>query len=245
MKGKSGEDVFGLFESIALAGAGQSFSPSDPAAPYAAQAEDVFSQITEALASRGLAWKDVVRTWFYLDDIYSWYGDFNKVRTAHFAKHGVVVPPASTGIGLKAGKGAVRASVLVAPDGWKSVESPLQVPATDYKSSFSRAAEANGVLYVSGTASILPGSREVAYPGDFPAQLVCTLNAVEAILKSKGTRWSGVSRAVAYCKKEEYIHAAKRKMFSLGLKEEALFCLVADVCRDEWLFELEVDAPIP
>ena len=43
MKGKSGEDVFGLFESIALAGAGQSFSPSDPAAPYAAQAEDVFS----------------------------------------------------------------------------------------------------------------------------------------------------------------------------------------------------------
>ena len=29
MKGKSGEDVFGLFESIALAGAGQSFSPSD------------------------------------------------------------------------------------------------------------------------------------------------------------------------------------------------------------------------
>ena len=34
-------------------------------------------------------------------------------------------------------------------------------------------------------------------------------------------------------------------MFSLGLKEEALFCLVADVCRDEWLFELEVDAPVP
>lgn len=241
---KGGDGIPELFKSIVAAGAEETFSPSDVTAPPAVQAEDVFKQIGAFLAERSLGWKDVVRTWFYLDDIFSWYADFNKVRTAVFAANGVVIPPASTGIGLKTGPGAIRAGILLAPEGWKSVESPLQIPATNYRSSFSRAAEASGMLYVSGTASILPGSSEVAFPGDFTAQTDCALRAVGAILESRKTSWDKVVRAVAYVKNEENMEEARKRIIRLGLNPDVLFCLKADVCRDEWLFELEVDARI-
>ena len=52
--------------------------------------------------------------------------------------------------------------------------SPLQCPALEYGSSFSRAAELRTPgwrrVVVSGTASILPGSHEVAHVGDVDAQ---------------------------------------------------------------------------
>jgi len=233
-----------LFGSIAGTGALGPFSPADPSAPPEEQAKDVFRAMSAALAAAGLGWKDVVRTWFYLDGIYSWYPVFNRVRTEFFAANGIVRLPASTGIGLKAGEGALTAAFLAAPGGWNSVESPLQVPATDYKSSFSRAAEADGVLYVSGTAAILPGSHEVAFPCDAAAQTRCTLDAVEAILRSRGTRWEKVSRAVAYVKRPEDAAASRQAVLARGLPEDKMLFLVADVCRDGWLFEIEVDAAL-
>ena len=76
-----------------------------------------------------------------------------------------------------------------------------------YKSSFSRAAEwftpAKRRLFVSGTASILPNSHEVAYIGDIEKQIDCTMNAVLAILESRGYGWKDTVRAIVYLKKPE------------------------------------------
>lgn len=233
-----------LRESIAGAGAVAWIRPRDVSAGPEEQARDVFRQI-DAVAP----WPRIVRTWFYLRDIDSWYGGFNRVRTAHFAERGVSPPPASTGIGLRAeeiGDAAIVAAVLAAPPGeaWRPVESPLQVPAVSYRSNFSRAAAAGGMVYVSGTASILPGSSEVAFPGDLAAQMDCALRAVEAILASRGASFAGTRRAVAYVKNAADIPAVRERLAGTAIPPRNLLVVRADVCRAAWLFEIELDCLI-
>jgi len=232
----------GLYASIAGTGALGPFFPADVSASPAEQAREVFRRIETVLAARGMSWGDVVRTWFYLDGIFTWYSGFNSVRTSYFAEKNIVPPPASTGIGLKTGEGELCAFVLASKEPWSPVESPLQVPATSYRSSFSRAAESRGTLYVSGTASILPGSSEVAFPGDFAAQTGCALDAVSAILESRGCGWRDCTRAIVYCKDRDGIPAARAAVAARGLDLSKTLFLQADVCREDWLFEIEADA---
>ena len=98
-------------------------------------------------------------------------------------------------------------------------------------------------VLVSGTASILPGSHDVAHVGDIDAQVDCTMRAVEAIYESRGMSWGDVSGALVYLKRESY-----RGAWSRWLEEHPEFprehsrAIVADVCRPEWLFEIESDA---
>ena len=190
--------------------------------------EDIFPRLDETLAKAGATWSQVVRTWFYIKDIDAHYARFNELRTAHFARRGMTKLPASTGIGLRAGP-AVTAALLICDKPWSVVKSPRQTEATTYGSSFSRAAVCGGNLYVSGTASL--AGHDVAHVGDFDAQVKETLAAVESILSAKGKSWRDVKRAIAYVK-----HGQK-----CSLPCEALV-VEADVCRPEWLFELEVDA---
>lgn len=121
----------------------------DVSAPRPAQARDTFERIERALALADMDFGHVVRTWLFLDDILSWYADFNRVRTAFFTERGVFdgLVPASTGIGganlagaaMVAGVYAVRAKI---PEvSVQALPSPLQCPALRYGSSFSRAVE--------------------------------------------------------------------------------------------------------
>ena len=126
------------------------------------------------------------------------------------------------------------------------VESPLQAPAMAYKSSFSRAAEIvtpeMRQLFISGTASIKPNSHEVAYVGDIVRQIDCTMHAVLAILESRGYGWKDVERAIVYLKRPEYRTAWRAWLAANGLPVDFAAETVCDVCRDEWLFEIEADA---
>jgi enamine deaminase RidA (YjgF/YER057c/UK114 family) len=102
-----------------------------------AQVRQMFGNLEWALDAAGFALSDVVRTWFYNDDILAWYADFNRVRTAHYAN----VPwrigalPASTGIGARnsAGSAVAVAAWAVQPLRGQTVTreimSPLQCPA--------------------------------------------------------------------------------------------------------------------
>ena len=216
--------------------------------------DDIFPKLDALLASRGATWSQVVRTWFYLKDIDSCYARFNELRTAHYAKHGLLSKlPASTGIGLQGERTSsagervflpaelppVTAALLISIDEWHPVSSPHQTEASSYGSSFSRAALCGGRLYVSGTASL--AGHDVAHIGDFAAQVKETLAAVEAILASQGKSWSDVKRAIAYIKPGA---SCLESGYSCPRLSEAqnLLVLHADICRPEWLFELEVDA---
>lgn len=230
-------------------------TPPDLTAPRKQQAKDIFVEIENVLKELGFSFDDVVRTWFYVDEVCQWYGDFNAARSEFFETRGVFdhFLPASTGIGVANIEGAALIAGLIAMrpkvDGAKAeiVESPLQEPAMAYRSSFSRAAEIITAtkasrLYISGTASIAPHSHDVAHIGDIKAQIGQTMKAVLAILESRSYNWENVSRAIVYLKKSEYKIAWQEWLEENALPKNFAIETVCDVCRDEWLFEIEVDA---
>lgn len=221
-----------------------------------AQVQQMFAEAELALDLAGFELGDVARTWFYNEDILPWYGDFNRVRTAHYApvkwRSGSL--PASTGIGARNRAGAALevgfrawrpkpgATGAVGPH---EIASPLQCPAPAYGSSFSRAMEVpvgdGRWLTVSGTASIHPDGR-TAWIGDARRQVDLTMEVVAAILHSRGMDWRHVTRATAY-----YRHAADVRHLQAWQAEHAQQALpvvntASVVCRDDLLFEIEVDA---
>ena len=156
-------------------------------------ARQVFSKLNLALEKGQMDFSNVVRTWFFNDDILSWYDDFNAIRTAFFEEAGVFdgLLPASTGIGAPNPFGAPMMTGLLAmkaknEDTWaRAVKSPLQCSPRDYGSSFSRAAVIHtpeyDKLFISGTASVAPEGH-TAYVNDLEKQIDLTFQVVKAIL---------------------------------------------------------------
>lgn len=230
--------------------------PSDLAVSGGAQTQNCFEQIEAALAKAGMDFSHVVRTWLYLDGLLSWYDEFNVARTAFFEKRGVFnrLVPASTGIGainpfgaaLTAGALAIRprhGGVDI-----REVGSPLQCPATAYRSSFSRAVEVaypdRRLLLVSGTASIAPdGASE--HRDDVVKQIRLTLDVVEAILRSRDMDWGQTVRAIGYFRDLDAVPIFEDCCRQRGLPELPLTPAHAAVCRDDLLFEIELDAISP
>lgn len=227
--------------------------PTDASATRPVQTAEILGQMEKALHDTGMAFSDVFRTWFYNHDILDWYDEFNGVRTGFFHEQKVFdgLVPASTGIGGGNAIDAALVAGLVAlrpknPQVKVSrVSSPLQSSARDYGSSFSRAVEVtcpdHRRLYVSGTASIDKAGNTV-FLDDCQAQVKKTMEVVGAILESKGMGWADVTRALAYFKRAEEapLLAAYRK--ENDLPQFPVIVAENDVCRDNLLFEIEIDA---
>jgi enamine deaminase RidA (YjgF/YER057c/UK114 family) len=228
-------------------------SPVAVTLPPAAQAQQAFSHLETALDMAGFTLADVVRTWFFNDNILGWYADFNRVRSAHYAgvKWRTGSLPASTGIGARNPTGAALVvgarAMRPAAGGARAVEvgSPLQCPAPAYGSAFARAMELNLAggrqLLISGTASIHPDGQ-TAWVGDAAKQVDLTMEVIGAILRSRAMGFSDVTRATAY-----YRDAADKRHFDRWLADHGLPALPAVhthsvVCRDDLLFEVELDA---
>ncbi|MBT3192389.1 MAG: translation initiation inhibitor [Verrucomicrobia bacterium] len=217
------------------------------------QTEETFDLMCTALAKADMTFDHVVRTWLYMDRILEWYDEFNAVRTAFFEKHNVFdgLVPASTGIGVaNSSKAAMVADVLAVqpktPDvKIEMVDSPLQGAAWEYGSSFSRGVEVAvpdcRKLYISGSASITPDGA-TAHVGDVEKQIALTMEVVAAILEGRGMTWSDTSRSIAYfkdIKNAPLYHAYCQRQ---NLPHFPVSLAHADVCRDDLLFELELDA---
>ena len=217
------------------------------------QALHVMSKLQDALHSANMNYQQVFRTWFYNDNILQWYDDFNLVRNDVYQKWGIFerLVPASTGVGGRNTTGAAIVGGLLAVQPTsdhcrvQAVVSPLQKPALDYGSSFSRAVELvlpdHRRIFVSGTASIDP-EGDTVHIGDPKAQVQLTMEVVFAILQSRNMDWADVTRALAYFK-----HAQDAPLFAQYRNDNQIpdFPVVItenDICRDDLLFELEVDA---
>ena len=218
-----------------------------------AQVQQTFGNLEWALDQAGFELGDVVRTWFYNDDILGWYADFNRVRSAHYAgvKWRTGSLPASTGIGARNADGAALAVAAWASRPLtnnahaREIGSPLQCPAPAYGSAFSRAMEIDSGgwrrLLVSGTASIYPDGK-TAWVGNAKKQVDLTMEVVGAILQSRGMTFRDVTRATAYFKQpllKRYFDAwlASRELRSMPVVDT--HCVI---CRDDLLFEIELDA---
>ena len=226
---------------------------SDKSLSPAEQTRQTLEKLQTVLARGGFDLSDVVRTWFFLENILAWYDEFNQARTKIYSgvKFRTGSLPASTGVGAKnpAGTALALAAWAFRPlektARAQEIASPLQCPAPAYGSSFSRALEiasASGSrLFISGTASIAPGGKTL-WVGDTRKQIQLSMDVAEAILRSRGFTLADLTRATAY-----FRHATDAGIFSEWLVENKLeqmpvVSAQCDVCRDDLLFELEAEA---
>jgi enamine deaminase RidA (YjgF/YER057c/UK114 family) len=228
-----------------------------PGGPPEPEFELLFDRVEGLLEAHGTTLKDVVRTWFYLSDILAVYETFNRVRSARYAAARLLGPgvgtgllPASTGIGGRAPSGAaVVADVLAVRDPTgapaRRLASHTQLEPMRYGSSFARGVLLSSptvtVLHVSGTAAIGPAGESL-FPGDIRAQVDATLDHVASLLRSAGgATLADVGAASAFVKRPEYATVFEERLRARGLVDFPAIVAVADVCRDELLFELDAE----
>jgi enamine deaminase RidA (YjgF/YER057c/UK114 family) len=96
------------------------------------------------------------------------------------------------------------------------------------------------LVQVSGTAAIDEAGQSM-HPGDATAQIESTLGKVEALLHTCGADLSHVCAATAFVKHPEYAAAFDDALRRRGLDDFPAVCVVADICRDELLFELDAE----
>ena len=216
------------------------------------QAENLFEKSDKILKNFGSSFRDVIRTWLYADKILDWYSELNLARNKFFEKNKIYehLVPASTGIGIPNLSGAAIASQVLAvipKNGSVKIEkanSPLQNPALNYKSSFSRGIKLevknDREIFISGTASINK-KGETVFLDDTRKQIEMTMDVVSAILADANMDWENVTNALVYFKnKDEFNlfdeYCSEKKISIPHIK------INADICRDNLLFEIEAEA---
>jgi enamine deaminase RidA (YjgF/YER057c/UK114 family) len=217
----------------------------------------MFHGAAELLEAHGFAYRDVARTWVYLSRILDWYDAFNRVRTRFHQTQGVPgsadAPfPASTGVQGAVDSAecvmdvlAVRASEGAGLQLRPLLHSDRQGPAMAYGSDFSRGMvmELGGrrTIWVSGTASIDAEGRSL-HVGSRDAQVVETLRNVAALVEPEGAGLRDVCAGTIYCKDKATYAAYLEAVRFLELEELPLIPVLADICRDDLLVEIEVVA---
>jgi len=225
------------------------------------QACDMFDRAQSLLHSQGIEFCNVVRTWIYLSNILDWYGEFNRARNARFAEFGLlgltekenreaeqIFLPASTGILGENPLGAVATMDLLAlPPNQDNIhiahtsgleqKSPYR-----YGSAFSRAMtlKESDVTHIllSGTASIDEHGKTV-YLDDAAEQIRKTMAVIQSLISAEGATLKHINEATVFFK-----DAADFTFYNQIIKEfadidlPAIF-IVADVCRDDLLFEMD------
>ena len=223
------------------------------------QTKRLIRRAEKILESQGASYRDVARTWFYLADILAWYPEFNRSRTAVYDQFGILPGqdngrlrlPASTGINGRVPTGAAGALDLFAVVGHKAsqplvkqLSNPGQQDAFHYGSAFSRGALLQqpdvALIQVSGTAAIDEHGRSL-YPGDVRAQIDCTFDKIAALIGQEGARLTDIAAACVFVKRPEDTLAYQELAAARGLENLPVVIMVADVCREELLFEMDAE----
>ena len=226
------------------------------------QAASMFEAMKRLLASQSTDFSNVVRTWIYLDDILEWYDAFNAARTDKFKLFGLIPGsaegsngnpaylPASTGIGGRNPSGAFCCGDALAISGPIQVSvlpDMLQPSAYSYGSAFSRGIcieeKEYRQVFISGTAAIDAAGRSL-YPRDAAAQIRKTLEVIEALLGEKGAKFEDIRSATVYIKRAEDWSVYEKLAGRLGLTNLPAVFVIADICRDELLFEMDALAVV-
>ena len=222
------------------------------------QIRGLIHQAAGVLEAQGASYRDVVRTWFYLDDILAWYPEFNQARSAVYRELGLMPInggpwrlPASTGIRGEVSTDTTGALDLLAvvgpaksPPGVRQMRSPAQPEALTYGSAFSRGVLIRhpevSLIQVSGTAAIDEQGASL-YPGDIQGQIDCTFDKIAALLGQEGASLMDIVAACIFVKRPEDALAYQERAAAWGLKNLPAVIMVADICREELLFEIDAE----
>lgn len=213
----------------------------------------------EILLKRGGSYRDVVRTWIYLSHINEWYREFNHARNYTYDKFGIMpsegsknMLPASTGIGAENPSGAPCTMDLMAVSGpqesrpvIRRLSNPEQSEAFHYYSAFSRGIWIHEpditYMQVSGTAAIDERGKSL-FIDDISGQITCTFDKIEALIGQVGAGLRDICAATVFVKHPEHAKVFRNMAVERGLINFPAVCVVADVCRDELLFEIDAEA---
>jgi enamine deaminase RidA (YjgF/YER057c/UK114 family) len=223
------------------------------------QAKRMIQRAAEILESQGASYGDVIRTWFYLADILGWYPEFNRARTSIYERfdilpgqgNGRLKLPASTGIRGELATGAAGALDLLAvvgpPDSRplvKQLSNAGQQDAFRYGSAFSRGALIHepdvSLIQVSGTAAIDEQGQSL-YAGDVRAQIDCTFNKIDALIEPEGAALADITAACVFVKRPGDALVYHERVAARGLEALPAVVMVADICREELLFEMDAE----
>lgn len=224
------------------------------------EARDALNQTIRVLEAQSWSFLDVRRTWFYLDDILSWYDAFNRARNTVFSEIGLLngsaagMIPASTGIRGRNPRGhrctldilAFRSDDESGLE-WSVLRNPLQNEAHEYGSAFSRGLVATTprcrYYFVSGTASIDEAGATV-HPGDFDLQAERTLDNIESLLASRGATLRDICQATAFVKHRDGFGRLEAILRKRGLADLPMVFTVDDICREDLLVEIDATAVV-
>ena len=226
------------------------------------QVRRMFDRAERILRQNGASYKDVARTWLYLSEILNWYPDFNKARCEKYGEFGIMpgpgdsrlLLPASTGIGADTPSGAAASMDLLAiienhgfGSSVRKLTNRKQLDAFRYGAAFSRAAVIEeddvSLIQVSGTAAIDEHGVSL-YPGDIRSQINSTFDKIESLLAQEGADLSDICTATVFVKSPEYASLFWKMISDRGLEAFPAVCVVADVCREELLFEIDAEAVV-
>ncbi|HEY64022.1 MAG TPA: hypothetical protein G4O02_05570 [Caldilineae bacterium] len=223
---------------------------------FAAQARDMFGRAEALLRKGGFSFHDVIRTWIYIDNIERDYLDLNRVRAGFFHEHGVTRLPASTGIQGATypprKKGCVMDLYALTADRPLEIEvmhAPTMNEAPQYGVLFSRGIrvvwENRNVAYVSGTASI-DTEGKVVHVGDIKGQVRRMLLNVESLLGAYDFTPHDIVSLITYLKEPGFLDTFYKIYEECSFPADAPNCIsIADICRPEWLCEMEAIAVLP
>ena len=226
-----------------------------------AQADRMFDAAASLLRNQQTDYRTVTRTWIYLSDILDWYGEFNKVRNAKYSHFGImptgdgggngdaILLPASTGIqGDAPNRAAATMDVLatiLSPDSDVEIHQMTNLTQKDafqYGSAFSRGAAIrlpmSTWISLSGTASIDEAGRTV-HQGDFRRQMNSTLDRIEALIAQEGATLANLCDTTVFVKRPQDVETFREVAAERGLLDLAGVPVIADVCRDDLLFEMD------
>ena len=247
------------FEMLHLPAVRGTLSNGKLPAGHTAQSELMFKNVELGLKAHGMAYTDVARTWIYVSRLLEWYGELNRVRNSIYAPAGLgardgVAFPASTGIQCRSADEECLVDVLALKrDGSACVVaepircSPRQDQSFNYGSAFSRGMifdiEDKKTVHISGTASINTSGAST-HIGDAECQSLETLMSIAAILEAQGGSLHNIASATLFCKDQAAYEAWNRVTRLLQIPDFPRICVLADVCRDDLLVEMESVAVI-
>ena len=227
------------------------------------QVRRMIQHAARLLERQGASYRDVVRTWFYLEDILAWYPEFNRTRSALYQELGLMSKisgvsgrlPASTGIGGAVSPESVGALDLLAVIGpsesrlsVRYLSSPAQAEALTYGSAFSRGTliyhSDFNLIQVSGTAAI-DENGDSLYPGDVGGQIDCTFDKIAALIGQEGATLEDIVAASVFVKHGKDAVVYEERAAARGLKNLPAVVMVADICREELLFEIDAEVIVP
>jgi enamine deaminase RidA (YjgF/YER057c/UK114 family) len=235
------------------------------AATSQTQTQHILEQYRAHLAAQRMTLADnVLRTWFFVQNIDANYHGLVVARREFFAQHGLTKDThfiASTGV--EGAHADARASVFMdayAIAGVQSAQirylaapehlSPTYVYGVTFERGTAIAYRDRTHVVISGTASI-DARGEILHPGDVARQLDRTIENIGALLRAAGAGFEHVCVFLVYARDAHDLTIIEQRLTAQFPALPAVL-LRANVCRPGWLVEIEAlaitgagDAPLP